>query len=147
MQKILQPNPFYSVMFSAEGNGKILFDLVRQRNLGGIVAKHKNSKYVGNRSSDWLKIINYLYVNVDLVGYRKNQFGWLAHYQGQSVGVIELSVPLVARKAFFTIAAQITCAEDRDFVYIQPHFKAQVRTRNWTRNGMLRAPEFVDFVV
>ncbi|MBD3918189.1 ATP-dependent DNA ligase [Paenibacillus sp. PR3] len=147
LHRILQPNAFYSLMLCVEENGKALFDLMQQRNLGGIVAKNRNSKYVGKRSSDWLKIINYTYVNVDLVGYRKNQFGWLAHYQGHSVGVIELAVPPVARKAFFSIAEQIKCAEDRDFVYIQPHLKAQVRTRHWSRDGMLRAPEFVDFVV
>ncbi|GFN30804.1 ATP-dependent DNA ligase [Paenibacillus xylaniclasticus] len=147
LKRILQPNAFYSLMLSIETNGKALFDLMKQRNLEGIVAKKRNSKYAGKRSSDWLKIINYTYVNVELTGYRKNQFGWLAQYQGKPVGVIELTVPSVARKAFFGIAQQIKCAEDRDFVYIQPHLKAQVRTRNWTKNGMLRTPEFVDFIV
>lgn len=147
LHQILQPNAFYTPMLSIAGKGKALFDLIQQRNLGGIVAKKSNSKYAGKRSSDWLKIINYTYVNVDLVGYRKNRFGWLAQYQGQSVGVIESAVPSAARKAFFRVAEQIKCAEDRDFIYIEPHFKAQVRTRHWGRDGMLRTPEFVDFVV
>ncbi|PWW06276.1 DNA ligase-1 [Paenibacillus cellulosilyticus] len=147
LQKIMQPNAYYSLMLNVEAHGKALFDLMKQRNLGGIVAKKRDSKYVGERSSDWLKIINYTYVNVELTGYRKNQFGWLAQYQGKTVGVIEFAVPSMARKAFYSIAQQIKCAEDRDFVYIQPPLKAQVRTRNWTKNGMLRTPEFVDFVV
>jgi len=147
LHSILQPNAFYSLMLSVEGKGKALFELAQQRNLGGIVAKNKHSKYVGKRSLDWLKIINYTYVNVDLVGYRKNQFGWLAQYQGQTVGVIELAVPPAARRAFFSIVEQIKCAEDRDFIYIHPHFKAQVRARHWSKDGKLRAPEFVEFVV
>jgi bifunctional non-homologous end joining protein LigD len=40
-----------------ERNGKSLFELAKQQNLEGIVAKHKESKYwLGKRSREWIKV-------------------------------------------------------------------------------------------
>ena len=63
------------------------------------------------------------------------------------MGIIELAVPAAHRQAFYGVAKTIITGEDRDFVYVQPSIEAVVRFRNWTRAGMLRAPEFVRFVV
>jgi len=105
------------------------------------------SKYVGQRSVDWLKIINYTYATVQIAGYRKNQFGWLAQYEGRPVGTIELAVPTEHKRAFYGLADRLKVGEDRDYVYVEPKINARVRFRNWTRAGMLRSPEFVEFVI
>jgi len=147
LNKILENNSHFSSVFHVDGSGKGLFNLIRQRRLEGIVAKRKDSIYVGRRSADWIKIINYQYADVHIAGYRKDQFGWLAQVNGRPVGIIELAVPSVHKKAFYGVAKSIITGEDKNIVYVQPSLKARVRFRNWTKAGKLRTPEFVDFVV
>jgi DNA ligase-1 len=111
------------------------------------VAKEKNSAYVSRRSDKWLKVINYQYADVELAGYRKEQFGWLVQLDGRPAGIIELAVPDAHKKAFYGVARTIVTGEDRNFVYVQPQLKARVRFRSRYKSGQLRSPEFVDFVV
>ncbi|WP_338452381.1 hypothetical protein R4Z09_11130 [Niallia oryzisoli] len=60
------------------GNGESYFDVVRKNNLKGIVLKKADSKYkIGSRSHDWLKVINYQYVDTYITGLSKNLFGLL----------------------------------------------------------------------
>ena len=62
--------PLINKVLSIQGNGKALFDLVKQQNLEGIVLKKKDSKYaIGKRSHDWLKVINYQYATVEIAGF------------------------------------------------------------------------------
>lgn len=147
LAKILTNNAHYSRVIHVEDEGVSLFKVMQARNLEGIVAKCKDSVYVGRRSANWQKIINYEYADVHISGYRKDQFGWLAHYNGRPVGIIELAVPTAHKKAFYGVVKTIVTGEDRNYVYVQPTLKARVRFRNWTKAGMLRSPEFVDFVV
>jgi DNA ligase-1 len=142
---------FRSVL-TVEGTGNALFDAIKARNMEGIVAKRKESVYVSKRSPDWLKIINWTYAEVYIIGWRKQGFGWLAavHSDGgklRPVGVIELGVPPVAKKAFRGIIGPLITGEDNINVYVEPRIMARVRMRNWTKAGFLRAPSFVEFIV
>ncbi|QYR22289.1 ATP-dependent DNA ligase [Paenibacillus sp. sptzw28] len=142
---------FRSVL-TIEGTGKGLFDVIKERNMEGIVAKRKESVYVSERSPNWLKIINWTYVDVYITGWRKQQFGWLAAVHSDAgtlrpAGVIELGVPPVAKKAFRGVVGQLITGEDNTNVYVEPRIRARVRMRNWTKAGMLRAPSFVEFIV
>lgn len=143
----LDTTPHYSQSLYIPDEGKDLFKLIQERKMEGIVAKRKDSLYVGRRSEHWQKIINYTYATVQLAGYRKDQFGWLAQYNGRPAGIIELAVPAAHKQAFYGVAGSIKTGEDRDYVYVDPRIQARVRFRNWTKNGMLRSPEFVEFVI
>lgn len=147
LERVLTANQFISSLIRVEGDGVSLFEAIKEKKLEGIVAKRKGSEYVCRRDRNWLKIINYTYANLQIAGYRKNQFGWLLKNDERPVGILELAVPSAHKKAFYGIAKTIMTGEDRDFVYVQPVLKAKVRFRNWTRAGMLRTPEFVDFVL
>lgn len=147
LQDSLGTNAYYSHSLYVPGQGKQLFAAIQQRMMEGIVAKRADSLYVGRRSEHWQKIISYTYATVQLAGYRKDQFGWLAQYQGRPVGVIELAVPSMHKQAFYGIANRIKTGEDRNHVYLEPRISARVRFRNWTSGGMLRSPEFVEFVL
>ncbi|MNY82179.1 ATP-dependent DNA ligase [compost metagenome] len=61
--------------------------------------------------------------------------------------MIELAVPAVHRQAFYKVAGRLKTGEDRDNVYLEPRISARVRFRNWTSGGMLRSPEFLEFVI
>jgi DNA ligase-1 len=147
LSQVFTPNKYFSHVISIEGAGNALFDVIRQKKIEGMVAKAKASKYVGRRDPNWLKIINYTYADVQIAGYRKDEFGWLLRHEDRAVGIVELAVPVPHKKAFYGIAKGIITGEDRNFVYVEPSIKAKVRFRNWTRKGMLRSPEFVNFVV
>lgn len=87
-----------------------------------------------------------------ITGYRKNEFGWLASIdigngKMQPAGVIELGVNPTQKKAFFNVKDSIITGEDKEFVYLEPYIRARVKTRNWTKAGMLRSPVFVDFAI
>lgn len=147
LAEVLDNNAHFSRSIYVEESGITLFNTISERKMEGIVAKRKDSVYVGRRSDSWLKIINYTYADVHIAGYRKDQFGWLAQYNGRPAGIIELAVPATHKRAFYGVAQGIITREDRNFVYLEPRLKAKVRFRNWTSNGMLRTPEFVDFVL
>jgi DNA ligase-1 len=87
---------------------------------------------------------------VFISGYRKEEFGWLAQIEEngekRAAGIIELGVSPKHKKAFYGIAKQLVTSEDKNFVYLDPLLKAEVKFRNWTRNNMLRTPSFVEFV-
>jgi DNA ligase 1 len=147
LRESLGTNAYYSHSLCVPSDGKQLFTAIQEQKMEGIVAKRSDSLYVGRRSAHWQKIINYTYATVQLAGYRKEQFGWLAQYQGRPVGVIELAVSAIHKQAFYGIAGRLKTGEDRNNVYLEPHISVRVRFRNWTSRGMLRSPEFVDFVI
>lgn len=147
LEKVLTDNAHFSRLLTVDGTGIALFRAIRAKNLEGIVAKRKDSVYTRGRSDSWLSIINYRTAVVEIAGYRKNQFGWLARHNGRTVGLIELPVPPAYRQAFYGVARAIVTGEDWDYVYVEPRIRAQVRFRSWSRSGLMREPEFVDFVV
>ncbi|MDN4096209.1 RNA ligase family protein [Brevibacillus agri] len=135
-----------------EKEGSALFEAIKEQDLEGIVCKRKDSTYVGKRSADWIKVINYQYSDVYISGYRKGDFGWLASVletdgRLRPVGVIELGVPPAHKRAFRGVCQQLVIGEDKNFVYLEPKLQATVKFRNWTKSGMLRSPVFVDFVL
>ncbi|RAV18808.1 RNA ligase family protein [Paenibacillus contaminans] len=144
--------PFIGKIPFIEDEGVTLYQQIRARKMEGIVAKRKNSIYVSNRSAAWQKIINWQYEDVYITGYRKSEFGWLASVPGNDgrlrpAGIIELGVSPRHKMAFYSVCKSLVTREEKDFVYLEPRIKACVKIRNWTRNGMLRSPALVDFVL
>ncbi|PZM63735.1 ATP-dependent DNA ligase [Paenibacillus dendritiformis] len=133
-----------------EGAGEALFADICERKMEGIVCKRMNSRYVSRRSPAWQKLINWTFAQVWITGYRKDEFGWLVAVGDgdgrlRPVGVIELLSNREHKREFYRIAKSLIIGEDRKNVYLEP-IRAEVKTRNWTKAGMLRSPVFVDFV-
>lgn len=142
--------PLITKVLSIKGNGKALFDLVKQQQLEGIVLKKKDSNYkIGKRSSNWLKVVNYQYATVEIAGFRKSEFGWLLRFpDGKSAGLMELGVPADARKAVYQFAKIVGCEEVNDYSYFlkgNGSLKCKVKFRELTKAGYLRLPSFVEF--
>ncbi|KQL18839.1 RNA ligase family protein [Cytobacillus solani] len=127
-----------------EGNGVAYYEAVKEQALEGIVLKRKDSRYqVGKRSHDWLKVINYQFADVYVIGYAKKDFGWLlADEDGRYLGVMELGVPAKEKPKVYR--AQVTRENDK-FAYISP-IKCRVKYRNLTKAGLLRLPSFVGWL-
>lgn len=130
-----------------EGSGIQYYDLIKQNDLEGIVQKRASSKYqINRRSQDWLKVINYKFENVYIVGLRKEKFGLLLNFEdGRYAGLMEFMTPQ-HRKEFYSRYRDYTFNENEKFIYLKPQLKANVKYRNLTKNGLLRIPSFVKWL-
>lgn len=134
-----------------EGAGEALYADICARGMEGIVCKRKDSTYVSRRSPSWQKVINWTYVDVWITGYRKDEFGWLVAVENgdgrlRPAGVIEFGPNREHKREFYRVAKSLIAGEDRKNVYLHPAIRAKVKTRNWTKTGMLRDPVFVNFI-
>ncbi|TKH07386.1 hypothetical protein FC678_22760 [Peribacillus simplex] len=133
------------------GNSPAYFELVKQQGLEGIVQKKANSKYeIGKRSHDWLKVINYQYADAVITGLRKYEFGLLLGIEVDNgikpAGIMDFVTP-VARKQFYNQYQNLIVDENNKFIYLDPKIKCRVKFRNYTKNGLLRIPSFVEYIL
>lgn len=126
------------------GNALEYFNAIKQKNLEGIVLKKLDSHYYpGKRSNEWLKVVNYQYINVLITGFRKNRFGlFLSFHDGSPAGILEFMASR-DKKTFFNLASPIE--EKNSTVLIQP-IQCQVKYRNLTKHQRLRLPVFTQFL-
>ncbi|MFS0841337.1 DNA ligase [Paenibacillus sp. 1P03SA] len=153
LETALTETEHYKVIQVAKGSSTEYFRIVKQLGLEGVVIKEKNSSYeVNRRSWSWQKVINWIETDVYITGFRKKDFGWLTAHKTadghlQPTGIIELGVSPIHKKAFNGVRKQLIYKEDKHFFYMQPSIQAKVKTRNYTKKGLLRSPVFIDFVL
>ncbi len=127
--------------------GEELFKTSEANCLEGIVAKRKNSIYVGKRSSNWLKIINWIEVVASISGYRKSDNALVCcHEDLRPLGLVLTGMSPVHREAFFKISKTIITHEDREYIHLTPLLKCRLKGRAFTSKGILRSPIFIDFI-
>lgn len=127
-----------------EGNGIPYFNLVKERGLEGIVHKKQDSKYeINKRSDNWLKVINYSYLDVLITGMVKkdNSFLLSSINDGTNIGVMEF-VPYQERKYIHEKVRNIGVKETDKLIIFNEGIKCNVKFRNWTSNQILRIPSF-----
>jgi DNA ligase 1 len=137
----------FSRVLSVDGDGMSLFEVIKGKKLEGMVAKRKDSRYVDRREPSWLKIINYSYAMSRFPGTaRINSDGCCSIKEDRSECWNWLCRLFIRRRS-------TTCQRNSLRVRTETLFmssralNARVRFRNWYRSGMIRSPEFVDFVV
>jgi len=151
LHEVIQEQPYLTLVRSFPGSqAQILFNLIKEQGLEGIVLKKKESPYqVGKRSPDWLKVINYQYHHVRLIGLKKGEFGWLVGVEENGrvrpAGMIEFPPPEDARRAVKSVLDHAKAGEDRNYIYLRPDIKIIIKSRGWTKHGMLRTPVFHSF--
>lgn len=150
LNQVLIENEYYKKISFIDERGTDLFTAVQNMKLEGIVCKVKNSRYASKRSTQWLKLINWMYEDVYITGYRKDKFGWVcSKKEGDRfipIGTIELGTTPQIRKAFYQISKQLIFKEDDKFVELEPILRCRVKFRNYTRKGLLRSPSFCEFL-
>ncbi|MFD0694951.1 RNA ligase family protein [Paenibacillus sp. GCM10027628] len=136
-----------------EGKASDYFEHIQQQALEGIVIKRADSKYAASkRLKSWQKVINWVYADVYISGYRKKDLSLLASIDATNglkipVGVIELGLSQEHKNAIHLVKNRLVYKEDTHFAYMEPLLMAKIKTRNWTKSGKLRAPIFMDFVI
>ncbi len=147
LSKAFIDNEYYAKSIYIRGNGIEYFNLAKQQKLEGVVLKDINSRYeIDKRSDKWLKVIAYEVGEYYIAGYKKNEFGWLLSDGKRVVGVMSLAVGTNERKAGYRVFQQLRKSETEDTVYIDPVIKCVVKHRGYTKNNLLRLPEFESFV-
>lgn len=140
------------------GDGESLFNKAKQLSLEGIIAKKKNSVYLGKRSGNWLKIkcrksSEFIIGGYELSDKKEGQIKSL--YLGEfnngkliyigkvgsgindkkSQEMIKLFKPYVVKKTFFENMK-------KDIIHLKPHFISEVEYAEFTMQGLLRQASF-----
>src|ERR687893_2152086 len=152
-----------------EEKGKALFKSVIERNLEGIVAKEKHSKYhQGILSSAWLKIKGILTQDCIVIGYTKGEgnrqdyFGSLIlaaydekgklrfiGHSGSGFGFDQLKETLNLMEGLktdnnFCPVESVPYTNSKP-TWLRPELVAEVKFSGWTQDGIMRAPIFLRF--
>ncbi len=148
LSKLQLPYANILVVPFVEVDGLAFFDDLKRNHREGMVAKKKNSLYLGKRSNNWLKVIHWVETEAIISGYQKKDKALLCtHLDGSPLGIIQKGMSSNQRQAFFTIAEKIFLKEDSDFVYLQPVIKCKLKGRGFVSSGALRSASFVDFIL
>jgi len=143
--------------------GKELFELAKQNGLEGIVAKRIDSRYVSERSANWLKLKTAKTVDAVVGGWTASRgagapFGslLLGLYQGKKLRFIGHVGSGFDGKTHKEVAAQLKELEtarcpfdevpetNEKASWVTPELIARVRFSGWTQEKRLRHPVFLD---
>jgi bifunctional non-homologous end joining protein LigD len=136
-----------------EEQGKSLFNLAKKRDLEGIVAKRKNSKYVlDTKSPDWLKIKYFKSIDAVILGYRTNPFGLVIGLnfrtvKNKPVGVVEFGLKSEEKQLFLELAKQIHTVKDQRTQWIEPRMCCRIKYLERTDTHQLRTTVFDRFLL
>ena len=142
--------------------GKAFFDAASERGLEGIVAKKANSRYVGGRSRDWIKVKCQRRQEFVIGGYtdpqgERSYFGalHLGIYRDQKLvyvskvgtgfdtktlkSIWEKMQPLAQAKSPFVEKSPT----GRGHHWVEPKLVCEVRFSDWTHDGGIRHPAFI----
>lgn len=146
LESAFKDNDYYTKTKFILGHGVEYFNLTKQQKLEGTVQKEINSKYeIDKRSDKWLKVIAYDVGEYYIAGYKKDEFGWLLSDGERIVGILSLAVGSNERKAGYKVFQQLKVKETENTVYIKEVIKCVVKHRGFTKNNLLRLPEFECF--
>ncbi|HEY2351578.1 MAG TPA: DNA ligase D [Candidatus Acidoferrum sp.] len=162
LKKILHPNSHIRYSEHEVEKGQELYEAARQQSLEGIIGKKRDSAYVGQRTSLWLKfkIVNEL--DAVICGWtaprRSREFFGalvLGIYNGpklEFIGSVGTGFDHAAQK---NIYKQLEKLRQPDSVFdpppklkeaiewVEPRLVARVKYGNWTEGHRLRAPVFM----
>ena len=162
LKKILPSDPHLKFSDHVRGEGVLFFQVVKDKGLEGIVAKHSHSPYLlGKRTRQWLKIKTQLTQECVIAGFtapqgRRKYFGSLVLgvfedneliYVGHSGGgfgaknLQKISArlqPLIQPECPFKTEP----ATNAPATWVKPELVCEVAFTDWTEEGLMRHPVF-----
>jgi bifunctional non-homologous end joining protein LigD len=149
LEEIITPNEFMMPTMSIEGKGKQLKQLTIEKDLEGIVAKRRDSKYLtDSRSNDWIKIKNYKLIDTVILGYRTEPHFQLVvgvHFRtvpNKPVAIVECGIKPEEKKAFLEIAKQLHVRKEKHTQWIEPRLCCRIQYQDRTDTHHLRNTSF-----
>jgi bifunctional non-homologous end joining protein LigD len=148
--------------------GILFFDVLKEKGLEGMVAKHSQSVYlIGRRSRQWLKVKTRLTQEGVIAGFTeprkgRKDFGslllgvfegdelvYIGHSGGgftaKTLGEIREKLdPLRQKKCPFRIESRSPAwGDDRGITWVRPKLVCEVVFQGWTEEGVMRQPVFL----
>lgn len=156
LSQTVKENSFISISRYIERYGKNLFKSIKKLNLEGIVAKKKNSFYfVGERSSNWIKIKNTIFEDYIICGFTiengemrdiiiaKKEDGILKYDGIVYIGAKEMEKKIIWKFAQKNKVAQpIFKNLSDDITWIRPQLVCTVEYLQRTKSNQRRQPIF-----
>lgn len=156
LEKAVKENESIAISRYIEEEGVAFYQLAKQNQLEGIVAKRKDSKYyLDKRTKDWIKIKNlldddfvvcgYIFKDYNVISlvlgqYSSNQLVYKGHVTlGISTSDFQLikSKPEIGTHPFYDLPSG-----NEDAVWVEPSLVCTVKYMMKTANGSLRQPVF-----
>jgi bifunctional non-homologous end joining protein LigD len=142
--------------------GKELFELAKQNELEGIIAKRKDSRYVSERSANWLKLKTSKTLDAVVGGWTAPRGAGmplgsllLGLYEGHKLHFIGHAGSGFNAQTLQEVAEQLKEREtskcpfatvpetNEKATWVRPELVARVRFSGWTQEGRLRHPVFM----
>jgi bifunctional non-homologous end joining protein LigD len=164
LESIELSGPAWRVPATHPGQGKLLLEATGKQGLEGIVAKRLDSRYeAGRRTGAWLKIKHTLRQELVIGGWLPGEGRRTERIGALLVGVYEpdgslrcagrvgtgfTDKTLVDLQKRLTPLRRDTSPFDlgpklpREAVFVEPTLVAEVEFREWTNEGVMRAPSF-----
>jgi bifunctional non-homologous end joining protein LigD len=163
LEELELSGPAWRVPAAHRGEGKRLREATRKQGLEGVIAKRLGSTYdPGRRSGAWLKIKNFIRQELVIAGWlpgegrRAERIGALlmGHYRdGKLVyagrvgtGFTEATLDQLAARLIPLRRDENPFGEapklPRNAQFVEPRLVAEVEFREWTAEGVMRAPSF-----
>lgn len=163
LEKLIVKNDVIKYSDHIEENGEDFFEMIKEKNLEGIMAKKSSSEYYpAKRSADWLKIKHHKSEEVIIAGftaprggrkyfgalvlgsYINKEFTYIGHTgSGFDASLLkELSVklePFITGKSPFSEKVKT----NMPVTWVEPVFVCEIKFTEWTSDGKLRHPIFL----
>ncbi|RJQ22618.1 MAG: hypothetical protein C4560_02195 [Nitrospiraceae bacterium] len=163
LKKILPSSPKIKFSDHVREDGVLFFNVVKERGLEGVIAKHSQSVYQpGKRSREWLKVKTRLTQEGVIAGFTEPEgsrkyFGSLVLgtykddelvYIGHSGGgfgekslkaIYDKLQPLIQKKCPFKTEPKT----NTEATWVKPDMVCEVAFAGWTEDGIMRQPVFL----
>jgi bifunctional non-homologous end joining protein LigD len=163
LEDILKKNDVVKYSDHIEENGEDFFELIKQKNLEGIMAKKATSEYYpGKRTADWLKIKHHKSEEAIIAGFTaprggRKYFGALVlgsfvngklTYIGHTGSGFDTSLlkelsaklqPIITQQSPFSIKVKT----NMPVTWVEPKYVCEIKFSEWTSDGKLRHPIFL----
>jgi bifunctional non-homologous end joining protein LigD len=163
LKKILPSVPNVKFSDHVVKDGVLFFQVVKEKGLEGIVAKHSQSAYrIGRRSRQWLKVKTHLTQEGVIAGFteprgsrkhlgalvlgvfRGGELIYIGHAGGGfGAGMLreirEKLDPLIRKKCPFRVEPKT----NTEVTWVKPQLVCEVQFHGWTEDGIMRQPVFL----
>ncbi|MCW3114388.1 MAG: ligD [Segetibacter sp.] len=163
LEQNLKKNDVVKYSDHIEERGEDFFEIIKQKNLEGIMAKKKSSEYYpGKRSADWLKIKHHKSDEAIIAGFTaprggRKYFGALVlgsfvngklTYVGHTGSGFDTNLlkdlsaklePIITDKSPFSARVKT----NMPVTWVEPKYVCEIKFTEWTSDGKLRHPIFL----
>jgi len=153
LHEIIVDSPVLAKTMYVDGQGKQLFALTKEKNMEGIVAKRKDSKYqLDTKTTDWLKIKYVKKIDVIILGYRiEPHFALVVGLNfrtvtNKPVAIVEHGFKPEEKLVFLELARNLHIGEDDRTIWIEPRLCCQIEYLERTDHHQLRTTMFRGFL-